>query len=136
MRALTTAVEQWIEGCNPELHDALRWQFLSGSKYFRPLTIFSCWRAMRSGDVTPEVIEGALLIELFHNVSLIVDDIVDMSDERRGRLTLHRKFGQLHAFMTSGYIVADGFRKAGTDSALTELLSELLKRLAAAECMQ
>jgi len=136
MQALTAAIEQWIERCDQELHDALRWQFLSGSKYFRPLTIFSCWRAMRSGDVTPEVIEAALLIELFHNVSLVVDDIVDMSDERRGRLTLHKKFGQLHAFMTSGYVVADGFHKAAADPGLTELLAELLKRLAVAECMQ
>ncbi len=136
MQALTAAIEQWIERCDPELHDALRWQFLSGSKYFRPLTVFSCWRAMRSGDVMPEVIEAALLIELFHNVSLVVDDIVDMSDERRGRLTLYKKFGQLHAFMTSGYVVADGFRKAAADPGLTELLAELLKRLAVAECMQ
>ena len=146
MRALTAAIEQWIERCDPELHEALRWQFLSGSKYFRPLTVFSCWRAMRPGDeasgdagsgrIAPELIESALLIELFHNVSLVVDDIVDISDQRRGRATLHKKFGQLHAFMTSGYIVADGFQRAAADSGLTELLAELLKRLAVAECMQ
>lgn len=136
MQALTAAIEEWITNCSPELHDALRWQFLSGSKYFRPLTVFSCRRAMQPGGITPEVIESALLIELFHNVSLVVDDIVDMSGERRGRPTLHRKFGQLHAFMTSGYIVAEGFRRAATDLGLIELLAELLKRLAVAECLQ
>ncbi|MEO8714582.1 MAG: polyprenyl synthetase family protein, partial [Acetobacteraceae bacterium] len=119
MRALTAAIEAWIGRCDPELHEALRWQFLSGSKYFRPMTIFACRRAMRPGEITGEVIESALLIELFHNVSLVVDDIVDVSDHRRGRLSLHKKFGQLHAFMTSGYIVADGFRKAATDPGLT-----------------
>jgi geranylgeranyl pyrophosphate synthase len=137
MHVLTGAIEAWIRQCDAELHEALRWQFFAGSKYFRPMTIFSCHRAMHPGaNILPEVIEAALLIELFHNVSLIVDDIVDHSDERRGRLTLHRKFGQLHAFMTSGYIVADGFRRASRDPGLTELLAELLKRLAVAECMQ
>ena len=101
------------------------------------MTIFSCRRAMRpAAAIPPDVIEAALLIEMFHNVSLIVDDIVDHSDERRGRATLHLKFGELHAFMTSGYIVADGFRRASGDPGLTELLAELLKRLAVAECMQ
>ncbi|HUC17382.1 MAG TPA: polyprenyl synthetase family protein [Acetobacteraceae bacterium] len=136
MRALASVIEEWIAHCSPELHDALRWQFFSGSKYFRPLTVFSCRRAMQSGEITPEVIESALLIELIHNVSLVVDDIVDMSDERRGRPALHRKFGQLHAFMASGYVVAEGFRKAAADPGLIELLAELLKRLAVAECMQ
>jgi geranylgeranyl pyrophosphate synthase len=136
MQALAVAIEEWITSCSPELHEALRWQFLSGSKYFRPLTVFSCWRAMQPGSITPKVIESALLIELFHNVSLVVDDIVDMSGERRGRATLHREFGQLHAFMTSGYIVAEGFRRAAADPGRIELLAELLKRLAVAECMQ
>lgn len=137
MHALTTAIEAWIGDCDPELHEALRWQFLAGSKYFRPMTIFSCRRAVHPGaTIPPETIEAALLIELFHNVSLIVDDIVDHSDARRGRLTLHRKFGQLHAFMTSGYIVADGFRRTSGDPGLIELLAELLQRLAVAECMQ
>jgi len=137
LKALTAAIESWIGRCDAEMHEALRWQFLSGSKYFRPLTVFSCWRAMHPGAaVPPETIEAALLIELFHNVSLVVDDIVDHSEERRGRATLHRKFGQLHAFMTSGYIVADGFHRAVADPRLTELMAELLKRLAVAECMQ
>jgi geranylgeranyl pyrophosphate synthase len=137
LNTLTAAIETWIARCDPEMHEALRWQFLSGSKYFRPLTVFSCWRALHpDAPIPPETVEAALLIELFHNVSLVVDDIVDYSEERRGRATLHRKFGQLHAFMTSGYIVADAFRRAAADPGLTDLMAELLKRLAVAECMQ
>ena len=49
MHTLTTAIETWIGQCDQELHEALRWQFFSGSKYFRPMTIFSCRRAMRPG---------------------------------------------------------------------------------------
>ena len=79
---------------------------------------------------------SALVIEFFHNVSLIIDDIVDKSPMRRGRPTLHKHFGELSALMTAGYIVADGYARLARDLQAIELLSELLKRLGVAECMQ
>jgi geranylgeranyl pyrophosphate synthase len=134
---LRESIAQWIGRCDGEMHAALSWQFLgTGSKYFRPLTLFCCHRATRAGPIGPPVIRSAALLELFHNVSLIIDDIVDHSEYRRGRPTLHAKFGQLSALMTSGYIVADGYRLAGDDFQAIQLLSELLKRLGVAECMQ
>ena len=39
----------------------------------------------------------------------LIDDIVDRSDTRRGRATLHIRFGELNALMTTGYIVAEGY---------------------------
>ena len=75
-------------------------------------------------------------MELFHNVSLIIDDILDRSPTRRGRATLHARFGELAALMTSGYIVADGYADLRDDPDAAALFSELLKRLAVAECMQ
>ena len=136
MRELRAQIARWIDQSDAEMHEALKWQFVAGSKYFRPLTVFSCYRAMHQGEVPSSIIRGALLIELFHNVSLVIDDIVDQSEYRREQLTLHTKFGQLTALMTSGYIVADGYRVAGDDLQASNLLSELLKRLAVAECMQ
>lgn len=136
MVALRAELSHWMDHCDAEMREALRWQFVSGSKYFRPYTVFSCYRALGSGDIPASVIRSALLIELFHNVSLVIDDIVDNSELRRGRLTLHSKFGQLAALMTSGYIVADGFRIARDDPQAVSLFAELLKRLAVAECMQ
>src|SRR5262249_23593650 len=63
-------------------------------------------------------------------------DIVDESDERRGKATLHRKFGLLPALMASGYIAADGYRMSAADPHDVQLFSDLLKRLGAAECAQ
>jgi geranylgeranyl pyrophosphate synthase len=136
MASLREKIATWIDKCDAEMRAELEWQFLAGSKYFRPFTVFACYRAMHGTAAPDSVIESAMLIELFHNVSLIIDDIVDKSEHRRNRLTLHTKFGELAAFMTSGYIVADGFRLAAGDPDLTGLFAELLKRLAVAECMQ
>jgi geranylgeranyl pyrophosphate synthase len=73
---------------------------------------------------------------MMHNVSLIIDDILDASDERRGKATLHTRFGLLPALMASGYIVADGFKLSASDPHDIALFSELLKRLGVAECAQ
>lgn len=136
MHELQEAIVRWIDTRDPEMREALQWQFVAGAKYFRPLTVFSCHRATTAADTPPAIIQSAFLIELFHNVSLVVDDIVDHSQYRRNRLTLHSKFGELSAFMTAGYIVADGFRMARHDVEVVTLLSDLLKRLGVAECLQ
>jgi geranylgeranyl pyrophosphate synthase len=126
----------WIGQADPEVRAALEWQFEGGAKYFRPLTVFSCYRAVQAGPIPASIRQAALVIELFHNVSLIVDDMVDHSTERRGKATLHARFGELAAFMVCGYIVADGYRMVAHEPQTIELLSELLKRLGVAECLQ
>jgi geranylgeranyl pyrophosphate synthase len=136
MSQLREEITRWIDKSDEEMRAALRWQFLSGSKYFRPLTVFSCHRAMYEGEISPSAIRSAVLVELFHNMSLIIDDILDESELRRGQPTLHAEFGQLSALMTSGYIVADGYLMAGEDIQAIALFSELLKRLGVAECLQ
>jgi geranylgeranyl pyrophosphate synthase len=133
---LRTALAEWVSQCDSEIREALEWQFAAGSKYFRPLTVFSCYRAMHAGPVPPAVFQSAVAVEMFHNVSLIIDDIIDESPERRGKATLYRRFGNLAALMISGYIVADGYRMLAEDALSTRLLSELLKRLGVAECLQ
>src|SRR5258708_11237138 len=136
MTALRRRVAAWVERCDPEMREALEWQFLSGSKYFRPLTIFACYRSIIPGPIPEPIMTSALVIEFFHNVSLVIDDIVDRSDTRRGRSTLHTRFGDLNALMTSGYIVAEGYLQLRDDLQAIGLFSELLKRLGVAECMQ
>ena len=75
-------------------------------------------------------------MELVHNMSLVVDDILDESELRRGVPTLQSGFGRLPALMSSGYLVADAFETLADDSFATRHLAELLRRLAAAECLQ
>jgi geranylgeranyl pyrophosphate synthase len=75
-------------------------------------------------------------MELMHNMTLIIDDVLDESDERRGIPTVERRFGRLSALMSSGYLVADAFDAVGDDAFAVRHLSELLRRLGAAECLQ
>jgi len=136
IRRLRVVIEDWIGQASPEMQPLLQWQFVAGSKYFRPLTIFSCYRSLSSERIPDQIIRSAAVLEMMHNVSLIIDDILDESDERRGKATLHCKFGLLPALMASGYIAADGYRMSAGDLYDVQLFSDLLKRLGVAECAQ
>ena len=133
---LRRMISDWIADVRPEMADALQWQFLSGSKYFRPLTVFCCAEAIEAGPLDDNAIRGTMALELFHNMTLVVDDILDRSDERRGKASMHHKFGELKALMTSGYMVAEAYRMVKDDPAIIELLSEMMTRLGAAEVKQ
>lgn len=129
-------LREWIEGSDPEIQPLLNWQFLGRSKYFRPVTVFACRQAMSPGAVPEKTIRAAVAVEMAHNVSLIIDDILDRSRYRRGVLTLHCRFGLLPALMASGYIAAEAFEMCRSDAFQILRLAELLKRLALAESLQ
>ena len=133
---LRAVIDRWIAGASREMQPLLDWQFVARSKYFRPLTIFSCHRAISKDRIPDAIIRSAAVLEMMHNVSLIIDDILDESDERRGKATLHKKFGLLPALMASGYIAADGYTLSADDPYDVRLFSDLLKRLGVAECAQ
>jgi geranylgeranyl pyrophosphate synthase len=136
INALKNFLSCWVEATDSEMREMVQWQLLSRPKYFRPLTIFACHKAAKSEQMTRRLLLSAAALEIFHNVSLIVDDILDRSRERRGRATLHCRFGNLRALMTSGYLTAGGYQLVRQDPYAVTLLSELMQRLGVAECVQ
>jgi geranylgeranyl pyrophosphate synthase len=132
---LRERIATWLRGVDDELRDPLSWAFGGTPKHFRPVTLFACHRAIHDTPAS-EAVELAFAVELVHNMSLIVDDILDESDERRGLATVERRFGRLAALMASGYLVADAFEAFADDPFAVRHLSELLRRLGAAECLQ
>jgi geranylgeranyl pyrophosphate synthase len=133
--ALRQRLATWLDSVDDELREPLAWAFAGTPKHFRPLTLFACHRAVAGAPAT-DVVELAFAVELMHNMTLIVDDVLDESDERRGIATIQRKFGRLSALMASGYLVADAFDTFAEDPFTIHRLSELLRRLGAAECLQ
>ena len=103
------AIREWVAEADRSMRTMLEHQFYGDAKYFRPLTVFSCHRAVSTKPVSDMLVTTAQVVEMFHNVSLIIDDIVDGSKQRRGKDTMHHRFGPLKAYMVSGYIINDGF---------------------------
>jgi geranylgeranyl pyrophosphate synthase len=126
----------WLESVDEDLREPLAWAFAGTPKHFRPLTLFACHRAVHERPRLSEAVELAFAVELAHNMSLIIDDVLDESETRRGLATIECRFGRLPALMASGYLVADAFDAFAEDPFAVRQLAELLRRLGAAECLQ
>ena len=86
-------LERKIEG-KGELQEALRYALFPGGKRFRPLLVMASTYAV-DGKVE-DALEIAVAIELIHNFTLVHDDLpcMDNDDFRRGKPTVHKKFGE------------------------------------------
>lgn len=81
------------------LYEPLLYTMASGGKRIRPL-LAALSTQLFGGDVN-KVLKPAYGVELFHNFTLLHDDIMDNSDIRRGEPTVHKKFG-VNAGILSG----------------------------------
>jgi len=69
---------------------------LAEGKRLRPAFCYWGWRGAGGPDC-PEIINAAAALELLHAGALVHDDLMDASDTRRGRPSLHRQFEARHA---------------------------------------
>lgn len=80
------------------LYEPVKYQLDMGGKRVRPLlTIMAC--DMFGGDVN-EAIYPALGLEIFHNFTLLHDDVMDKADIRRGRPTVHKAWNENIAILS------------------------------------
>lgn len=129
-------LEAWLERVDPEVTPMVRYQISGRAKYFRPVTIFACYRANTRRPVPVRLLRSAAALEITHNVSLIIDDILDRSRYRRQKLSLHCRFGLLPALMTAGYLTSAASGLVAADAHSVSKLAALMQRLGVAECAQ
>ena len=87
---LKEALVQKIGGSPASLYDPVHYILKIGGKRLRPvLTLLSC--DIFSGSYS-KALNASLAIEMFHNFTLIHDDIMDNADLRRGQPTVHKKW--------------------------------------------
>lgn len=93
-RGLVAGVDERVDRLAGLLSDFV----LEGGKRMRPRFALAGWTASVDGDVTvpDEVVTACAALELIQACALVHDDIVDASDTRRGRPTVHRTAESLH----------------------------------------
>lgn len=80
-----------------ELYLPVAYCMSNGGKRIRPvLTLMAC--RLFSDDLSP-AIKPALAIEVFHNFTLLHDDIMDKAEMRRNRPTVHKKWNENTAIL-------------------------------------
>ena len=80
------------------LYDAAQYILQIGGKRVRPVAVLMGNELF--GEIKEESFSAATAIELFHNFSLIHDDIMDKAPLRRGLETVHTKFGEPTALLS------------------------------------
>lgn len=82
-----------------KLHRAMRYAVFPGGKRIRPILV--CAASSLCGGKIKKALPAAAAIELIHCYSLVHDDLpgMDNDDFRRGRPTVHRKFGEATALL-------------------------------------
>jgi len=91
-----------------ELHEAMRYA-VEGGKRVRALIVLGACEAVGADPVA--CLPAACAVELFHAYSLVHDDLpaMDNDDVRRGRPTVHRRFGEATAILVGDALLALGF---------------------------
>lgn len=79
------------------LYDPIRYFLSLPGKRVRPILVLSALYLFRKPDL--EDAKAALATELFHNFSLVHDDIMDKADLRRGFQTVHKKWNEETALL-------------------------------------
>jgi geranylgeranyl pyrophosphate synthase len=105
-------LRQALVGCWPErLGEAMRYALFSGGKRVRPGLVLAAFDAVRP-DADPEpALPAAAAVELVHSYSLVHDDLpaMDDDDERRGRPTVHKAFGEGAAILVGDALLTEAF---------------------------
>lgn len=105
-----------------ELYKPIQYTLSSRGKRIRPiLTLMAC--EMFNGDID-KVLPQAIAIELFHNFTLIHDDIMDDAPIRRGKDTVYKKWNTNVAILSGDTLFALAYRFA--QQADKEILPEIL----------
>jgi octaprenyl-diphosphate synthase len=79
-------------------------------KMMRPILVLLS--AREHSEVNNDTYNVALSLELFHNASLLHDDVVDESDERRGLKSVNAKFGNKLAVLVGDYMLSQALQQA------------------------
>lgn len=82
----------------PGLYDPIRYTLSAGGKRLRPLLCLASCQAC--GVDAEEAVNQAWGIEMFHNFTLLHDDVMDRADVRRGRPTVHKKWNEATAILS------------------------------------
>lgn len=93
----------------PRLQEACRYPIQTGGKRMRPLLCFAAAESV-GGDATA-VLAPAMAVELLHTYSLVHDDLpcMDDDDERRGRPTVHKVYGDAMAVLVGDALLTESF---------------------------
>ncbi|GAB5535657.1 MAG: polyprenyl synthetase family protein [Rubricoccaceae bacterium] len=116
------------------LYDPVRYILASGGKRIRPVLVLLTAEAFGGKEARQRALPAALACEVFHNFTLVHDDIMDHAATRRGRPTVHRTWDEATAILSGDVMMGLAYEllsQAGTDdlAALMRPFHTMVRRL-------
>ena len=141
LEVVDQALSRWVVAQAPAgLGDSMRYAVLDGGKRLRPLLVLAASEAVHGN--TAASLRAACAVELIHAYSLVHDDMPCMDNDvlRRGKATVHVKFGQAQALLAGDALQALAFELLTPEpdeipAAIQASLCRLLARAAGHEGM-
>jgi geranylgeranyl diphosphate synthase type II len=133
------ALPRLVDGRSPAvLYDAVDHVLRAGGKRVRPVLLLLVAEA--HGASVDRALPAALAVEVFHNFTLVHDDLMDNDDERRGGPTVHAKWDPGTAVLTGDFLMGLSYdllgQVEGTDTeALYAVYHPMVERLCAGQAL-
>ncbi|MDQ2720782.1 MAG: polyprenyl synthetase family protein [Bacteroidota bacterium] len=127
---------QSVKSQAPLLDRIMKYIIKRKGKQLRPMFVFLS--AKLHGTINESTYRAAALVELLHTATLVHDDVVDESLERRGFLSINALWKNKIAVLVGDYLLSKGLllsTEAG-DFKHLHLLSEAVKQMSEGELLQ
>ncbi len=124
-----------VDGVEPAvLGEEVRHTVLSGGKRVRPtVTILACETV---GGDAEDAVDYGIGVELVHSASLVIDDIIDRSELRRGTTSAWAAHGHGPAIITSDGLLGEAFALFLADPKATQVVAEAMVELGIGEATE
>lgn len=98
------------------LYEPIEYALASGGKRVRPtLALLAAETIINggllNGSVMDDVVPAALALEIFHNFTLLHDDVMDKAPVRRGRETVHVKWNENTAILSGDQMLIEAYKE-------------------------
>ncbi|WP_346237828.1 polyprenyl synthetase family protein [Niabella insulamsoli] len=125
-----------VEGKTPLLNSILRYIVKRKGKQLRPMFVFLA--AKLFGPPTEATYRAASLVEILHTATLVHDDVVDDSIERRGFFSVYALWKNKASVLVGDYLLAKGLMLSleNQDYRILHILTDAVKKMSEGELLQ
>ena len=128
--------EESVKSQTPLLDTIMKYIIKRKGKQLRPMFVFLSARL--HGPVNDSTYRAAALVELLHTATLVHDDVVDESMERRGFFSINALWKNKVAVLVGDYLLSKGLLLSldNNDFRILQILSEAVRRMSEGELLQ
>ena len=118
------------------LNKVLQYIVQRNGKCMRPILMLLI--AKKDGTINHQSLHAAASVELLHTASLVHDDVVDNSEERRGQTSINSQFGNKVAVLSGDFLLSTSLCRAANtaDIGVVDIIAHLGCTLAQGELLQ